>query len=1110
MKRPTWSLILILAVCWALPLASQNIKSEPIHPSVDVTHAQYLGKTPPLRNLVPMAPTPLEKRVKAKQDKKIIPNFRGRGTRDFVKKESALPKGADPVRQLSFTKDFEIPVDPIVNIDGMSEADYSATPPDPNGEIGSNYYVQMVNATLFRVFDKEGNPVSAPIAANTIWSQVGYSSAGDPILMYDQAADRWMITEFPSGNKLLIALSETNDPMGVWHAWAFSTPSFPDYPKYSVWTNAYCVTTNENGAGELEAYFINRQEMLAGAANPTIQRITFPGVTGGPGFYVATPADWTGVNAPPAGAKPMILALRDDGWESVTQDGIEVFEVDIDWANAANTTYSSTYVLTAPFDTHPCSAEGWGWACIPQLNGDGIDGIPEVIMHQVHYRNFGSHECMVLNFITDATGEDLSGIRWMELRRSGSNPWTVYQEGTYAPDDGLHRFMGGIAMDGAGNIGLGYSVSSETTYAGIRFTGRRASDPPGQMTVSEYEITQGFSAEPSDRYGDYAQMTVDPANDRTFWYTGEYRTAFNWGTKIFSFELRKDTNDIGPSALLLPLDSPDLTGSEAVQIAVKNFGIDSQTVYSVGYIFENQAPVVEAVNYILAPDSVYVHTFTPTVDMSAVGSYDFTLFTSLPTDEAVLNDTLRLVRSKLPRFDAGIADILGLDGVGCADTVIAELVLTNFGTETLVSATIDVTFNGVFYQSIEWTGSLLPGASESIAVLLTGLVNGANEVSAASSNPNGEIDEVPVNDSFTRPFNAITEGTLVVLELMTDDYPDETTWDIKDSNGNLLYAGGPLDQPNTLYIHEFCLDPEACYSFTINDSWGDGICCWYGQGYYAIQDAFGNILLNGSGQFGSTQTSDFCATWNCNMTADIDVTPESEAGAGDGAILITPANGVGPYQYSIDGGATFQAENLFENLPAGDYAIVVQGEFDCFFEGSATVETCVLGFVVEVTDESAENTGDGSIEVTASGGTPPFQYSIDGGITFQFGPLFENLYKGEYDVIVKDAIGCEVYLFVEVGVASAVKNRIFGQTIEVFPNPTDGAFHILIKGLQRQGPFLDLQVLDSKGRVVQYSNLVKYNDTFTGQVSLAYYPAGVYYVRLMDEQIDRLVRVVRR
>ena len=221
----------------------------------------------------------------------------------------------------------------------------------------------------------------------------------------------------------------------------------------------------------------------------------------------------------------------------------------------------------------------------------------------------------------------------MELRRVNGGDWTVYQEGTYAPDDGLHRFMGGIAMDGNGNIALGYSVSSLDEFPGLRFTGRRAGDPLGEMTVEEYVAVAGEGNVGGSRFGDYAKMAIDPADDRTFWFTGEYAGANGWKTRIFSFNLGRDTIDIGPTALVTPQDSPDLTDTETVEIQIRNFGIDTQSVFNVGYIFENGAPVIETVNFELAPDSTYNHVFTPTVDLSVVGEYEFRVFTDLADDQ---------------------------------------------------------------------------------------------------------------------------------------------------------------------------------------------------------------------------------------------------------------------------------------------------------------------------------------------------------------------------------------------------------------------------------------------------------------------------------------------
>ncbi len=1078
---------------------------------VQVSYAEYLGKTPPLRDLVPMAPASLEKKEKNKQNRKEITNFLGRGKYEAVN-PNALPQGPDPVRQSVISNTFSAvtPVEPLVNIEGMSDSDFGGTPPDPTIDVGNNYVIQMINASLLQILDKEGNAITQPIAANTIWSQIGFSSAGDPIVMYDQDADRWIITEFPNGNQLLFAITETNDPMGSWMAWNFATPNFPDYPKYSIWPNAYCVTTNEQGPGTLPNYFINREAILNGDATVAIQRITIPGISSGPGFQVSTPVDWTGPLAPPAGADPIILSLNDDAWGASAQDQIDIHTFNLDWDTPSNSSVSTSSVITAPFDTNPCSASGPGFACIPQLNGSGIDGLPEVIMHQVHYRNFDSYEAMVLNFITDATGTNVSGIRWMELRRSGGSDWSVYQEGTFAPNDGLHRFMGAICMDGAGNIGLAYNVSGTDINAGLRFTGRRASDPLGEMTVDEFTLVNGTNAIGSSRFGDYSHMSVDPANDRTFWFTGEYATGGGWSTRVVAFELRRDTTDLGTTALLTPQTSPDLSDSETVTIEIKNFGLDTQTVFDVGYIFDGNPPIIETVNFNLYPDSTYIHTFTETVDMSLIGDYDFQLFTSLAEDQAPLNDTLRAIVSKLSRFDAGITDILGLDGVNCDSSLTATLQITNLGTETLTSAEVEVILNANPLPLINWMGNLAPGESDEIAVVLENLLNGLNTVSASTSLPNGQVDEIMANDGISRDFNVNTEGVIITLQLLTDNFPEETTWVLSEQSGNVVMSGGPYTEDVTLFEEQFCLDPEACYSFTIFDSFGDGICCDYGQGNYAIIDEEGNFLLSSTGEFGAFETNEFCATFECMLTAMINVNPESEAGGTDGAILITDQNGSGNVQYSIDGGVTFQSSNIFTGLTGGDYDVVVMDASACIYEETVTISTCTLDVMVEITNESTPGAGDGAFTATVSNGTDPLRYSLNGGITFHTSPTFDGLSANTYTLLVQDAIGCTITIDIVIDAEVSTSDLTIGHIIEVFPNPTNGVARINVEGLNQGNVFLAYNVYDINGKIIQSSQLAKYNDTYTGQLSLVSYPSGTYFIRFLNSDIKRMLKLVKQ
>lgn len=1079
-----------------------------IKPKVEVTYAELLGTTPPIRDLVQLKATDKQKRKLAKKNRRAPKDFVGRGLRKVVRPDLEH-QGPDQVRQTNFSPDFNTVIEPLVNVNGLTSG---FAPNDPSGDIGENHYVQAINATTIGVYDKEGN-LENTFTGNTLWSSIGFSSAGDPIVLYDQENKKWIITEFPNGNQLLVAVSKSPDPMGGYDVYNFSTPNFPDYPKYGIWNNAITVTTNEQGGGMLECYLIERDSLMAGAASVAIQRIQLPGSTNTEaGFFVATPVDWTGVTPPTDG--PVFMALNDSSWGQVAEDLVELYTIDVDFENSDNTTFVNTEVVLSPFDGNPCSENGPGFACVPQSGGNGLDAIPEVIMHQAHYRNFGTHETMVFNFITDVTdGNNISGIRWVELRKTAGTDWTLYQEGTFAPDDGKDRFMAGICMDGAGNIGLAYNVTSGDSFVGVNFTGRRATDPLGEMTVNEFIAVSGSNSISSGgRFGDYGQMSVDPTNDKTFWYTTEYANSDDGGdvnTRIIAFELRRDTIDIGPSALLTPQSSTDLTDAEVVSIEVTNFGLDTQEVFQVGYIFENGTPVVESVNFVLYPDSVYTHTFTPTVDLSAVGDYEFRLFSSLSNDQNISNDTLRAVVTKIPRWDVGITTIEGLDGLGCGDALDANLVLNNFGGEVITSATIEVLLNGISIQTISWTGNLMEGMSESIPISLNGLVSGTNQIIATTSLPNGQPDETQSNDSFTRNFEVLTNGVAVFLNMNVDNYAGETTWEVADSTGDVILSGGPYDVSNTLFVEEWCLDPNACYSFTIFDSYGDGICCGYGQGSYEITDADGTILFSSTGEFAFEETNDFCATFMCALSADVDISLASAAGVADGSILVTQMNGMGPFQYSIDGGQTFQNNPMFDGLIDGNYDIVIQDGNGCGYQETVTVGACALVFAVEITNEMEPTGGmNGSIAITVSSGNEPYLYSVNGG-PFQISPVYNSLTANEYEVSVQDAAGCIATQIIVVDFETPTENIFSNHLIEIFPNPTDGIFRINVSGLDQPSVFLKLEIYDAAGKRIQTSSITRYDDTYTGQLSLLHYPAGTYFVRFLNDDIKRMIKVVR-
>ncbi len=467
---------------------------------------------------------------------KEIPRRRTRPVEIKEKPEARL----DPLLDLQFTnEDGFTQMTPILNFAGQGYT--GVNPPDTVGDVGQDYFIQSINGgggALYVVYNKsDGSVAAGPFSMESLGSGACASGLGDPIILYDQLAGRWMISEFSSAaNVLCVYVSQTGDPIsGGWYNYVFSTPSFPDYPKYGVWPDAYYVGTNESSTA---LYALDRASMLVGAA-ATSQRFTVSDLSGF-GFQMVTPADLDGASGPPAGSPGIFMRHRDDevhsGGTDPSNDFLEIYEFDVDWNNSANSTLTGPInIAVTDFDSSLCGLTSF--ACFPQPGSSTtLDPLREVVMFRLAYRNFGSHETLVGNLVTDVNGNDRGGIRWFELRKSGAS-WGLHQEGTYSPD-ATNRFMAAIAMDGSGNIAMGYNVSSSSVAPGLRYVGRLSTDSLGSMPQGEFTIINGSSANNSNRYGDYSSMSIDPVDDCTFWFTGMYNPSGTWATRVatFSFE----------------------------------------------------------------------------------------------------------------------------------------------------------------------------------------------------------------------------------------------------------------------------------------------------------------------------------------------------------------------------------------------------------------------------------------------------------------------------------------------------------------------------------------------------------------------------------------------
>jgi hypothetical protein len=439
---------------------------------------------------------------------------------------------------------------PLVNLDGADAT--GVVPPDPTGDVGGGYFMHVYNGgggALITIYNTADGSVAAPQ-----FSMDGLGSGGpcaqglgDGVIVFDQLAQRWLLTEFSgTSNTLCTYLSDGDNPVvTTWTRYTFNTPGFPDYPKYGVWPDAYYVGANEGPA----VYALDRNAMLAGLS-ATLQRKSVPRLNG-LGFQMVPPISVYGSTPPPAGSPGMFIRDNDDernnpGSNDPNHDFLELFTMAVDFVTPANTTLTGPIqVQEDEFDSEFQVPGGFGAIHQPGTS-QLLDPLLEVPMVPISYRNFGTYESLIGNHVTrlaDDTTNNIAGVRWFELRRVGgaANPWEMYQEGTYAPADSggqISRWMAAIAMDESGNMAMGYSVARDPgVFTGLRYVGREATDTLGVMTTAETSLVEGGSAQTfADRWGDYFGMGVDPSDGCTFWFTGMYLpSGGDWRTRFAAF-----------------------------------------------------------------------------------------------------------------------------------------------------------------------------------------------------------------------------------------------------------------------------------------------------------------------------------------------------------------------------------------------------------------------------------------------------------------------------------------------------------------------------------------------------------------------------------------------
>ncbi|MDQ6859665.1 MAG: hypothetical protein M3032_00700, partial [Verrucomicrobiota bacterium] len=498
---------------------------------------------------------------------------------DLFRPSQNAPKQYDGALQASWSlkKGFRFVPDiasPILSFDGIPVQ--NSAPPDTTGAVGPKDYVQGVNS-LFRIYDKATGAARGPaFKLSTLFKPLGGVVAnndnGDPIVLYDRIANRWILSQFAFTSTSTppyheaIAVSKTGDPTGAYWVYDFVTPGaeFPDYTKFGVWPDAYYATVRQftngvtyNGFG---CFAFDRAKMLVGDSSAT-----YVYFNAGPNLSQSSsgmiPTDFYGLQPPPAGAPNVFAVYTDDAFGDPS-DALRLFNFHADFTTPANTTFterSESPLAVAAFDSRnpsgrgdiaqPSPAASPNPAASPATTGDYLDSIGDRLMLRLFYINRGGVEslttCHTVNVLPPPAAGVLptftqyqAGTRWYILSKSSpAATFSVADQGTFAPDTN-NRWMGSTALDNAGNLAVGYSVSSTSVFPSVYYSGRLATDPAGTLSQGEASLILGTGVQQGtgNRWGDYSNMSLDPSDDATFWFTNG--ATYN-GFGCFAFDRAK-------------------------------------------------------------------------------------------------------------------------------------------------------------------------------------------------------------------------------------------------------------------------------------------------------------------------------------------------------------------------------------------------------------------------------------------------------------------------------------------------------------------------------------------------------------------------------------------
>ena len=496
-------------------------------------------------------------------------------------------------------------------------------------------------------------------------------------------------------------------------------------------------------------------------------------------------------------------------------------------------------------------------------------------------------------------------------------------------------------------------------------------------------------------------------------------------------------NDLGVTAIVAPQSSSSLGSNELVTATIANHGLNDMSNFDIELVVDGQSEETITILQTIEPFGEADFQFSVPQDFSTIGDYNITAIVSHVDDQYINNNTLNVVLSKILLLDGALS--VGELAVVCNDVVEVDAIVSNQGETTLTEVTIEVVVNGVEVEVINAIVDIPSQEQGTVVITIDDNLQENNNITLNLSGVNNQADGDSTNNSASTTTNLDSDYDIITLVINADNYPEETSWKLLDES-NQLIAAGFLEDDTEVFTEDICVNYSSCFSLYVYDSFGDGICCSYGERNFQIIDASENLILTNDGDFDNFAQEVFCLDDSaCEITAEVNVMHATSSSANDAAITINTNTGMSPFQYSINNGQTFSDSNTFENLMPGNYSVFVLGAAGlCSYQQTVSVEACNLTSVdIEATSVSSVVSTNGSIVITPTSGEGPYQYSIDGGQTFSQNNVFSNLAVGDYNVVIKDIADiCSYEVDVPIEVEGLVINEINYKSSVTF-NPGD-------------------------------------------------------------------------